>query len=187
MPRIVSYWTPEYAETAAEHLLPSLSQAGLAADVEAIKGFGSWQSNTIHKSAFLLRKHDEHRDDGLLWVDADARVYADPFPYLSALDCHLGAHYLRGSELLSGTLWLPATEIRGQILARWHAENMLQRNRWDQKNLATVLDRMPELKIARLPPEYCFIFDTSRKLHPETSPVIEHFQASRAMRKKLRR
>lgn len=186
MARVVSYFTPEYTETAAEYLLPSLVQANVKHSVRNVPSLKSWQGNTQFKSQFLLQMHDEYRDEGLLWIDADARVYRDPFEYLEALPCDIAAHYMRGKELLSGTLWLPAGELRGKILAAWHAENMLQRERWDQKNLATVLDAMEEARVFNLPPEYCFIFDTSKKLHPGAVPVIEHFQASRKLRRAIR-
>ena len=70
--------------------------------------------------------HAEFPDEGLLWVDADARVYRNPFEYLESLQCDIGFHLLRGKELLSGTLWLPAGENRQRILEAWHAENEAQ-------------------------------------------------------------
>jgi hypothetical protein len=183
MSRVVSYFTPEYQATAVEYLLPSLIQANVPHTVREVPSLKSWQGNTQYKSQFLLRMHDEFRDEGLLWVDVDARVYWNPFEYLEAIDCDIAVHYLRGKELLSGTVWLPATKQRGKILASWHAENMLHPDRWDQKNLESSLTLGRHLKLSLLPPEYCFIFDTSKKLHPDTVPIIEHFQASRAVRK----
>lgn len=183
MSRVVSYFTPEYQATAVEYLLPSLIQTNIPHSVRHVPSLQSWRSNTLHKSEFLLRMHAEFPEEGLLWVDVDARVYRNPFEFLESLVCDIGVHYLRGQELLSGTIWLPAVERREEILQAWHAENAAEPGRWDQKNLAAVLERLPAVNVLRLEPEYCFIFDISRKLHPHAHPIIEHFQASRTLKK----
>jgi len=41
------------------------------------------------------------------------------------------------------------------------------------------------LRDKNLPPEYTFIFDSMRKMYPDTKPVIEHFQASRKLRNRV--
>jgi hypothetical protein len=53
---------------------------------------------------------------------------------------------------------------------------------FDQKNLDQAVSETTDLKIAELPPEYCFIFDLSRDYYGNRKPVIEHFQASREKR-----
>ena len=51
-------------------------------------------------------------------------------------------------------------------------------------NIMTKLDRDNYRNGEKLPPEYCFIFDASRILHPGVEPIIEHLQASRRLREK---
>jgi len=184
MPRVVSYFTSEYQATAAACLLPSLIQANIPHSVRHLPSLKSWQSNTLHKSEFLLRMHAEFPDEDLLWVDADARIYRNPFEALQQLKCDIGVHFLRDKELLSGTIWLPAGEQRARLLDQWRVENELYPQRWDQQNLASVLEHF-HCTVAKLPPEYCFIFDTSKKLYPKTIPIIEHFQASRTLKKQV--
>ena len=48
-----------------------------------------------------------------------------------------------------------------------------------EQALEKAIEAHPELRVLHLPPEYCTIFDLTRRFHPEVKPVIEHFQESR--------
>lgn len=188
---IVSFHTPGYyAEVANQRLLPSLRALGIEHDVREVFLGEGWAKRTQFKAEFLQHMRAEHLDQDLLWVDVDAVVHADPFETLrdGYQYCDLAAHLLRGEELLSGTLWLPAAGMRtDELLDEWREQcRRGGRRAWDQRCLqaaAAELQQTGHLALADLPPQMCYIFDTSRRLHPGIAPIIEHFQASRKVRR----
>ena len=120
------------------------------------------------------------RDVGgpVVYTDVDARFRSRPIA-LDELDCDFAAHWRNGQELLSGTLYIGGGAAAAELVDLWILENESNPNRWDQKNLQAVLGREPSRwRTVDLPSAYCKIFDT---MHGE--PVIEHFQASRRLRK----
>jgi hypothetical protein len=64
----------------------------------------------------------------------------------------------------------------------WINKNKKHPRTWDQKNLAAVLKEV-EHNACYLPPEYCWIFDLSKKRYGNLKPVIEHYQASRKLKR----
>lgn len=189
---IVSFYTPGYyAQVANQRLLPSLRALGLDHDVREVFLGEGWAKRTQFKAEFLQHMRAEHIDQDLLWVDVDAVVHADPFETLrdGYQYCDLAAHYLRGEELLSGTLWMPAAGMRtDELLDEWRTVNERGgKEAWDQRNLQAAIAELQQtghLAIAELPPQLCFIHDTMRRLHPGVTPIIEHFQASREVRRR---
>ena len=115
----------------------------------------------------------------ILYLDVDAFVHSDPWPYLETLRGDLAVHYRRGKELLSGTILLNDTSGCRLALAAW-ADLCRTRRMWDQRLLAQALARLEgRVAVDRLPPEFTFIFDSMRREHHGLVPVIEHLQASR--------
>lgn len=192
---IVSYHTPGYyAQVANSRLLPSLRALGLEHDVREVLLGGPWAKRTQFKAEFLQMMRAAHPGEDLLWVDCDAVIHRDPLEELrdGYADVDLAVHYLDGRELLSGTIWIPAASQRiDRVLECWRAEShSCGPETWDQHSLKRVVamfDNARPLAIGQLPPQYCFIFDTSRRLYPGVAPVIEHFQASRQGRREVAR
>jgi hypothetical protein len=181
---VVSFFTPGfYAETAAANLLPSLSALNLDGDVREVDCVEGWISAGQYKAKFLAAACEQYPDANLLWVDVDAKIRANPFSFLESLTCDIGIHFF-GEELLSGTIWLPAAGRRNEILARWNSQNESRPDRWDQQTLQAAIG--DAFSVAKLPPEYCCIFDNHDQLRELSGkqPVIEHFQASRTLRKR---
>ena len=73
----------------------------------------------------------------------------------------------------------------GEMFQEWANRCQRRPDVWEQKHLASVIMEWNEVRFFKLPPEYCFIHDSSRKEHPGLEPVIEHLQASRKMRSKV--
>lgn len=186
---IASYYTPAYEPVARDHLLRSLAALGLPAAVLAHPHeFDSWRVGCAYKAEYLRELYETYPDRSLLWIDADAVIHADPLPFMRTLEADVGAHYRFGRILLSGTVWLRGgSEVVRRLLRRWNELNREHPNRFDQRNLARAIRETAGLRVADLPPEYCFIFDRMRKDYPECTPVIEHFQASRRIRPAKRR
>lgn len=180
------YTAGDYAREAEERLLPSVRALGLAHDVREIKSLGSWVKNGFACQLFLRDMHVEKPDADFLFLDVDAMVRSDPWPFLSALECDVAGHWFDGRELLTGTLYLPAGQRRGELLDCWIARNERYPEVWDQKNLQTLLEQDSSFRVIKLPAEYCTIFDTQRRITPGIVPVIEHHQASRRLKNRVR-
>lgn len=183
--RVISYCTPRYADMLDRRLVPSCRRLRVPIMVHRVqRELPSWEAAARYKATVIRSAYAETRDD-LLWVDADAELHADPRPYLEGRDCDVAAGYL-GAELLSGTLWLPAGRpALAAALRAWEQANAATRGRCDQLNLQRILEKratLGELRLSVLPPAYCFICDTHRRMFPDVAPVIEHHQASRTFR-----
>lgn len=176
--KFISYYTPNYKEQ-ADRLRNSLNELQLHYSIEDIDSLGSWDKNTHYKPIFIL-KHIVSAD-AVVWTDADSVVRENPILF-DNLDCDIAFHRFKGKELLSGTVYFRNTEPVIRLLMRWIAINTEKPEVFDQKNLDQAISETEDLKIAELPPEYCFIFDLSRDYYGGRKPIIEHFQASRKNR-----
>jgi len=148
---------------------------------------GSWELNTAHKAAFLWHCLDLNgKGWRLLWIDCDAVVQAplDFFDSPAVAGADIAAHVRKGRELMSGTLYLEDSPVTRDVVQRWIELNIDFPRRLEQTNLHQAILEQPTVKFVELPPEYCFIFDTFRREHAHLKPVIEHFQASRRLRKR---
>lgn len=178
-----SFFTPEYVEEASG-LLASLAAAGISDDearVDAVESLGRWELNCSRKGPWLAEVFASLADgDRVVWLDADARLDADPRPYfLSIPDAvDLAVHWRVGAELLSGTLYLRNGEGTRLLLDLWGKSCRAAPGAWDQRVLQQVIHRLPNLVVANLPAEFCAIPD----LMPGVSPVIRHRQASRRLK-----
>lgn len=175
---VVSYFTPRYAED-AKGLVRTLDDFNLRHDIHAVDDLGGWQRNTQYKAAFMRRMLDEHSDEDVLWLDADARVRQRPVLF-DVLGTDIAVHYRDGRELLSGTLWMRPNETTRALCDLWIQRCSENSGEWDQRALQWAIEQSPELRVHRLPPTYTMIFDTMAHHGP---PVIEHMQASRRLKR----
>jgi len=182
-PLVVAYHTGgEYAEE-AERLAASLDRLAIPHEIEQMPVAGGWRANAHIRPEFLLAKRYQHPTRPLLSLDADCVVHSDPFDFLAAMDCDVAIHRLRGREVLPGTLWLASGDgLVDEFLREWQSQNHLHPANDDRVNCLAAIETTTGLRAADLPPEYAFIFDTFRTLHPGVEPVIEHFQASRRLK-----
>lgn len=157
-----------------------------------VKPRGSWRANLNAKSETILEAMADYPKLDVVFIDADAVIRHRPaiFDYLStAQEWDVAAHLYERSrlerrELLSGTLWFANTE-KGQALVRsWDAIGKEHPEIRHQKCLHLALDRDPGARLYALPASYTRIFDAPGMKGVE--PVIEHFQASRRLRNRVR-
>lgn len=171
---IVSYYTDKYSEIVKD-LVASVERFGLRSDIRKMKDRGSWQANTSAKPEFIKEMLKVHPNETVVWVDADA-VFLESPCMLYDLECDIAAHMYRGRELLGGTvLFGPKSQY---VVDTWLEEIKNNPTIWEQKNLAKAVQKT-NCDFKELPPEYCFIYDLSKRHYPRTIPVIEHHQASR--------
>jgi len=176
--KFISYYTPNYKDQ-ADRLRNSLNELRLPYCIEEIPNLGSWDKNTHHKPEFILKHLIS--SDAVVWTDADSVIRENPILF-DGLDCDIAFHRFKGKELLSGTVYFKNTPATVTLLLKWMEINLQNPQVFDQKNLDEATKQIEGLKIADLPPEYCFIFDLSRDYYGGRKPVIEHFQASREKR-----
>lgn len=140
---------------------------------------GSWVRNAGLKPEFLKGMLQEVEGD-LLYVDADARIRQYPGIF-DTFNGDLGVHYRRGTELLSGTIFLKNVPATHKLVDLWVIKQKQNPNVWDQKTLAAVI-KEAGFKVTLLSAAYTQIFDTMKH---HGAPVIEHMQASRKYRTRV--
>lgn len=186
----------------AELLAASLRRVGMTHRIEGFPSRGDWYANTAEKARFIRRMRSE-QSGPLLYVDVDAFVHHNCDAYFEELaggGFDFGAHWYRGPahgadrtqvrpegwRMLSGTLFLGDTERCRRLVENWTALNELWRSvnltqGAGQKNLWFTLTCMPDVKVMRLPGEYCYVADRfwAYEKRERERVVIEHTIASR--------
>jgi hypothetical protein len=189
---IVGYYTAgDYEQEAHQHLISSVEALGLPAIFQVIPHTGSWENIVLSRFLIFEQLCNDQPNNNFLFLDSDAVVHSDPWPFLLSLKCDVACHFFRDIELLCSMLYFPAGPNRVEILARWNRMNAEDTRKEpgyypDQRNLQALLETNPQYITYRLPPEYNCIFDLQRRLTRKIKPVIEQFQASRRLKKRAR-
>lgn len=185
-PLYFCYHTPNYAPEVAG-LAESLRFFELDHIIIERPDTGSWVRNCAQKADVILEMVERHPDRPLVWLDADARVIRAPLLF-GELTCDFAAHWLGGHTLVSATLYFGPSPAARNLVRDW-VELMHQRpDEWDQKTLQSLVGHRQDLRVAHLPPEYCWIEGKnpidrlSFGHYGEREPVIVQWQASRKYR-----
>lgn len=178
----VAFYTEgtRYAAEAAR-LRKSLDLLCLKHDIRGVPDLGSWQANTLYTATFIQQMMAEYTDRHIVYVDADAVVWNIPVLFDTLEGRYdFAVHYRAGHELLNGTLWIAQTKAARDLVQLWLDTNRDCPGTWDQKNLQAAINYSGGmgLRLFKLPPEYCLIFDIMVD-DTDAEPVIEHLQASR--------
>lgn len=198
-------------EAMAARFWASSQRAGLPTIVVGFEDRGGWYANTAQKAEEIRRFRRRLRGP-LLYVDVDAEIREDVSPYFDRLaeEYDWGAHFfagpakgrdradvcacLRGGDcskphrLLSGTLFLGDTPGARLLLDDWVDLNARRRaagkrDGGGQKNLWRVFDSLrAQLRTARLPGRYCYVYDKGFAYPPGEPRSIVHHIASRDYR-----
>lgn len=183
---VCSFFTDDRYRRAAERLKMSCEVAKVPCDIRQVPDLGSWQKNTLQKSAFMIQEFDRFpEENALVWLDADAVLVRPPLLLLetkrdvmayrwSPLTLFRSASWHNYGTLFSGTLYFKRSLFSREILEAWDDENKRHPERLDQKNLATVLAGTDPVRLGCLPPEYCWIERRMRPYHKGASPVVVH-------------
>ncbi|MFO7899374.1 MAG: hypothetical protein R6V58_09965 [Planctomycetota bacterium] len=196
---VVAYHTGGPYRAHALGLRESLVECGLSEsddfEIDRMPSLGSWRLNAHIRPFHLLMKRLQHPHRPLLSLDADARMrlirlhFFDSLPLDTDLAFHTHIQSNSGrEEPLPGTLWLRPCGQVDVFLSRWAEANVDCPVRNDRVNFANTLEqaiRSIPLRTAGLGPEWTYIHDTFRELHPGVEPVIEHLQASRTLKEEV--
>jgi len=197
---ICSYYTIDtpYAEVVHNYLMKSLNSLNLKSDIRGVENLGSWQLNTSFKPTFILQMLEKHKEENVVFVDADAEVLEypslfDEIPEQYTFASHTldrGEWYNNNEtrqELLTGTLWIRNCERSKEIIREWIDECAKTKN-WEQRVLEQVLFKNNE-KVFQLPVEYCWIKTLPNGNDPYVKPVgkifVRHNQVSRELKKQI--
>lgn len=189
---IIAYYTQNTNyQNLASKLKESIERLSIPNFIKPIKDLGSWEKNTHYKSHFI-KECLETKTEDLLYVDVDAvfRRYPDLIP---TLDCDIAYRTenfrWRPDEALSGTIFLRNNDKIKRMVNRWIELNeatpaeRMKPDTWEQKNMQRSQREFKDIVYYNFPPEYTFITDHTRKMYPNISPVVEHFQESRNINK----
>jgi hypothetical protein len=184
LPVIVSYYTEATPyEDEARELVRTCDALGLEHRVVGVPARGAWEKNCAMKAGFVLEMW-EALDRPVLWVDADARMRRIP-ELLRGPSADLGVHKAAGWQFASGTVFINATELGGELLRIWKRRCEADPLTWDQVHLdeswAELSSRAP-LETLWFPQAYTKIFDRPVVADGGGDAVIEHFQASRRLK-----
>lgn len=197
---IVSWYTKQtpYESVINTYLIPSLIKLNLPYCVYPMDSLNNWQRNTNLKPQIIEEAFSD-TDNDLLVIDADAIVHCYPKLFQEIpqeYDCAMfwlnwNEFYRNGSdknELCSGTLYFRNRSICKELIERWKKEAS-KSYLPDQRVLEEVLKEFPDLKIYKLPYEYCWInsLPGNRPTYVERPKqvVVEHFQVSRKLKRKV--
>jgi len=183
---VVGYYTPDPLYTnSAKRLENSLQSYKIPYHLEQIKSQGSWYKNTNYKPTFLKQMMNKFFPSDIVYVDCDAEFQSYPKLFDSFVG-DIGVYVFdrseygrnkKGSEVLSGTIYLRNNDKVRNILNLWEEECKKNPSVFDQKSLEKILNG----NFTLLPGEYCKIFDRMKFIK---EPVIVHHQASRRIRNK---
>jgi len=185
-PLFVAFGTPDY-EWHLSELAHTLQEFRLAHEIHYVPCLKDWNLNAQHKAVVIASCLEKH-DRPIVYLDADARVKQKPVRFWG-LDADFAAHWreYRHGELLSGTLYFEPTDAARKLVAGWIQTNADCPRKWDQLNLSRCVEGFRAgLRIKELPASYCSIFDAKDMHDKEHPPVIEHLQASRQLKSKVR-
>jgi hypothetical protein len=198
--KFISFYTGHY-EWDAEQLKKSMTKFGIdTSNVDHREQVGSWEANTQMKASFILEKLLEN--DSVIWTDADSRIRQTP-SFFDTITTDVGLFFLPkelaagwvppehsilqnvDSYLQSGTMYFKNNDKVIKLLEKWNELNKRDSQQWDQWTLQVALQDS-DVTITHLPPEYIWMDGIVSTAYSHSKPVIEHTQASRRFKSKIR-
>lgn len=185
---VVAFYTAGTGyEAEARRLEATLKRLGVPYDFTAIDKGADWLANVRRKPQFLMDRRNALRGP-LLYVDVDAVLHSNPWPYLRGYDGDVAVSTHGDGTVISGTILLNDTPEALRLLRAWEVELEENPGAWDQWGLHTLVQRArmqgsgSPYRVQYLPPAMCYVFDRTGKQVPGVVPVVEHLQASREFR-----
>ena len=159
---------------------------GIPYHIAAVPNLRSWLKNTHFKAIFMKNILEFFYGVDVVWTDADSIFHSYP-KLFDTIDCDIALHFRdwrpRPGELLIGTIYHRNNGKIRKLIGDWIRFNRHNKQLRAQPNFASVFKQnKKDLKVFKLPIEYCCIFDSPER--KEVKPVIEHYQASRMARRR---
>jgi hypothetical protein len=202
MVTVITFYTPEYKEEAME-LVKTCNNFHLPVKAYPKESKRSWVHNCTMKAEVIEQALYECQD-GVVWVDADGRFRNKPELFEKLKDYDFGCYWIPnvwnqprnahlkpwslGNEALAGgTMYFNNTPLSRNLISSWKIESKNNPNRWEQQSLQKVweLYNTQGLRTFNFPQSYCKVFDC-RWFEPEQPIVVEHMQASRRLKGKIK-
>ena len=187
MPVIIAHYTLHTPyEEEVKYLLRSLLSLELEFDVEPIESLGTWRANSNYSIWLIEKMLNKYPKRAILKTDADAVFHKVPDLFLgNDFDCDFACRWqnfrYRKHELLGGTLYFANNKNARELLRIWKEKCIVNPTARNPDLLQEAINKMgSNINARQLPASYCKIFDTMRHIK---NPVIEHFQASRRLKK----
>lgn len=198
---VISYYTveTEYVRVAHDFLMASLKGKDIRSDIRGVENLQSWAANTSFKPTFILQMLEKHKEDNVVFIDADGEVLEYPKLFDEIpLQHNFASHTLdRGEwyannetrmELLTGTLWVRNCTRSKEVIKEW-ADECAKTKNWEQRVLEQVLYKNKEV-VYPLPVEYCWIktlpSGNSPNIKPKGNIIVRHNQVSRSLKKQIK-
>lgn len=182
---ICSYYTNDIYMRHAAELKKSLETFGLRFEIDQLTDLGSWMKNVQQKPAFIRSKMEKHKEETIVWLDADCVVRARPELLLGDLACDVAGFSARyQGDIWGSTLLFRPTDAARTVVANWDLR-VQDRPDW-QDNLslkfAIAIDT-PAAKLVQIPATYAWTEWIMRSWEPKARPVVEHLavEAKRRM------
>ena len=191
---VISFYTKGTAyEEEVKRLTASCSQFGIDAQIEGIDSLGSWEKNCGRKPHFILEKLEQLKRP-VFWVDADA-AFLQPFSLepFAGWDFSVRVNEFlpktHPSRIVTNAIYVNYSPQGIAILEKWCAASDRELNRkdrqeecWDQIPLRNVLVE-EGIDFFPMPLKYAKIFDFDDLFISQEEVVIEHYQASRRLKR----
>ncbi len=192
---VIAFHTPDEVYRAeAARLKASLDALGLEHHFFEVQPEGNWVRTTLLKPSWIIRAREE-LSGPLLYIDVDAVVHADPWPYLQQYDGDMAAVVYDNGQLNSATLWINDTPGAREVLSAWkaaadarraddHGELEATGDNGDQGVLKIAVvneeaSNQPRFYFQRLPVNLASIFDRTDATYIVGDVFIEQLQVSR--------
>lgn len=182
---IVGYFTKHNHYAAeAERLERSTKRLNLPIQLTPISMSKDWLSMVRFKSNFLKNLRNKMRGP-LLYIDVDAVIHSDPWPYLNTLECDVAFCAFRDGKARSGTIYLADTPGANVFLQDWGERLEANPEVWDQLPFDDISREQRKTsgnnyRVQFLPPSLCYVFDRKNQAAVNSIiPCVEHLQASR--------
>lgn len=192
---VIAFHTPDEVYRAeAARLKSTLDRLGLAYHFFEVEPETNWVRTTLLKPMWMSEAR-ENLSGPLLYIDVDAFVHADPWPYLGQYSGDMAALIYDTGELNSATIWINDTPGAVEILKRWVKKSdsrrdgdsgQLQQTGEDSdqsvlREIVSESERANDKAFAfqRLPDNLAHIFDGTHTGWLVGPVLIEQLQASR--------
>jgi SAM-dependent methyltransferase len=178
-------------ELEIKRLEKSLIRFGFEYYFEGLNSLGDWRKNVHQKVEFVQRCMNKF-DRDIIQMDSDVELMHYPVLFDSLGDYDVGVHvmpeenHVLGGEKVTfkdmtnvSVLYLKNTPATKKLVDAWVEEDATLRAHIDDISFGDTLKKFPDLKVLRLPDEYCHIYDRPT----DKEPIIELYQANRRHRK----
>jgi len=172
--KVVAFVTsPEYAKL-AEGLEASCEKWEIPFTLYECDHKPTWAENVNYKPEIVRQALESSNGDPVLYVDADAYLYAYP-ELLRNPDQDFAAYYQSPKQPCGGSLWFRPSKRMKAVVDLWCRLVEERPNHADDwVNLRDALDSDRYLPKLHLPPAYNWHPATMRQRFPGAKPVIVH-------------